>query len=188
VTKSVQWRKHFNSPSFLVFFGDLSLEQRLKFLREHNFCYSIFYLQHQFFSNVSNYFTNFKICRFYIILFKIVKIFSLTNIHETLNISSGVYMNKVELFRQGESTLERYYPPWMKVVYYRYLRFFPDGVVFMLTSSYDPITVISQLRSHGAQVEGMCRGMYRMKENQVDPLLLLLLLLLLVIPLAAICL
>jgi len=86
-------------------------------------------------------------------------------------------MNKVELFRQGESTLERYYPPWMKVVYYRYLRFFPDGVVFMLTSSYDPITVISQLRSHGAQVEGMCRGMYRMKENQVGPLLLLLLLL-----------
>ncbi|KAF6028273.1 FBXO9 [Bugula neritina] len=83
----------------------------------------------------------------------------------------GVYMNKVELFRQGESTLERYYPPWMKVVYYRYLRFFPDGVVFMLTSSYDPITVISQLRSHGAQVEGMCRGMYRMKENQISCIL-----------------
>ena len=77
-------------------------------------------------------------------------------------------MNKVELCRQGEATLEKFYPPWMKVIYYRYLRFFSDGTMLMYTSSVDPITVISQLRSAKAHVDGMCKGMYRIKDNQVQ--------------------
>ena len=76
-------------------------------------------------------------------------------------------MNKVELYRKGEATVEKFYPPWMKVVYYRYFRFFPDGLMFMHTSPVDPVTVISQLRSPTAKLEGMCRGMYRIKDNQV---------------------
>ena len=75
-------------------------------------------------------------------------------------------MNKVELMRQGEATLEKFYPPWMKVIYFRYLRFFPDGVVFMHTSSEDPATTVSQLRSAAASLDGMCRGMYRIENER----------------------
>ncbi|XP_067936178.1 F-box only protein 9-like [Watersipora subatra] len=83
----------------------------------------------------------------------------------------GVYMNKVELYRKGEVTVEKFYPPWMKVIYYRYLRFFPDGMMFMYTSSSDPVTVISQLKSSTAKVEGMCKGMYRLADDQVSCIL-----------------
>lgn len=76
-------------------------------------------------------------------------------------------MNRVEFMRQGEATLEKFYPPWQKVVYYRYLRFFPDGLMFMHTSSNDPVTTVSQLQSCNTHLEGMCRGMYRLKDNQV---------------------
>lgn len=78
-------------------------------------------------------------------------------------------MSKVEFMRQGEATLEKFYPPWMKVVYFRYLRFFPDGLVYMHTSPLDPASVVKQLKSPSAQLEGMCRGMYRLKDgNQVS--------------------
>lgn len=77
-------------------------------------------------------------------------------------------MNKVELMRQGEATLDKFYPPWMKVVYFRYLRFFPDGLVFMHTSPQDPTATVAQLRTRKAAIEGMCRGMYRIQdENKV---------------------
>lgn len=80
-------------------------------------------------------------------------------------------MNKVELFRQGEATLEKFYPPWMKVIYYRYLRFFSDGTMLMHTSAADPITTIPLLKNPKAHVDGMCKGMYRIKDNQVHILM-----------------
>lgn len=79
-------------------------------------------------------------------------------------------MNKVELYRQGDATLERFYPPWMKVIYYRYLRFFSDGAMLMHTSAADPITVIPQLNNPKAHMDGMCKGMYRVKDNKVRTL------------------
>jgi len=83
----------------------------------------------------------------------------------------GLYMNKVELFRQGEATLEKFYPPWMKVIYYRYLRFFSDGTMLMHTSAADPITTIPLLKNPKAHVDGMCKGMYRIKDNQISCIL-----------------
>lgn len=77
-------------------------------------------------------------------------------------------MSKVEFLRQGEATLEQYYPPWQKVVYYRYLRFFPDGQMLMHTSSNDPATTVSQLESRSAKLEGMCKGIYRLSDSKVE--------------------
>jgi F-box protein 9 len=39
----------------------------------------------------------------------------------------GVYISKISYVRRGERSLDGYYKPYHTVVYYRYLRFFPDG-------------------------------------------------------------
>ena len=39
----------------------------------------------------------------------------------------GVYISKISYVRSGEHSLDGYYKPYHTVVYYRYLRFFPDG-------------------------------------------------------------
>ena len=40
---------------------------------------------------------------------------------------AGVYISKISYIRSGERSLDGYYKPYHTVVYYRYLRFFPDG-------------------------------------------------------------
>lgn len=40
---------------------------------------------------------------------------------------AGVYISKISYVRRGERSLDGYYKPYHTVVYYRYLRFFPDG-------------------------------------------------------------
>ena len=41
---------------------------------------------------------------------------------------TGVYISKIMYVRRGERSLDGYYKPYHTVVYYRYLRFFPDGM------------------------------------------------------------
>lgn len=46
----------------------------------------------------------------------------------------GVYISKTTYIRQGEQSLDGFYRAWHQVEYYRYIRFFPDGHVMMLTT------------------------------------------------------
>ena len=39
----------------------------------------------------------------------------------------GVYISKTSYVRPGERSLDNFYKPYHTVVYYRFLRFFPDG-------------------------------------------------------------
>ena len=40
----------------------------------------------------------------------------------------GVYISRASYIRQGEQSLDTFYSPWHLVEYYRYIRFFPDGL------------------------------------------------------------
>jgi F-box protein 9 len=42
----------------------------------------------------------------------------------------GVYISRATYIRQGEQSLDTFYSPWHLVEYYRYIRFFPDGLFF----------------------------------------------------------
>lgn len=84
----------------------------------------------------------------------------------------GVYISKTSYIRQGENSLEGFYRSWHHVEFYRwidrgvwpiwlsvklsshswvcdhrYLRFFPDGQVVMLTTTEDPQAIIPRLRT-----------------------------------------
>ncbi|KAF8767600.1 F-box only protein 9-like [Argiope bruennichi] len=60
---------------------------------------------------------------------------------------NGVYISKTTYVRYGESSFQdTHYKPCFLVAYYRYLRFFPDGTVLMLTTPDDPYQSIYKLR------------------------------------------
>lgn len=93
-------------------------------------------------------------------------------------IFTGVYISKTSYIRQGEESLDGFYRAWHHVEYYRYmfdhnhwflivsriyvtskcwhcshryLRFFPDGHVIMLTTPDDPLSVIPRLRTRNTR-------------------------------------
>uniref|UniRef100_A0A9J7XNL5 F-box only protein 9 n=2 Tax=Cyprinus carpio TaxID=7962 RepID=A0A9J7XNL5_CYPCA len=63
----------------------------------------------------------------------------------------GVYISKTSYIRQGEESLDGFYRAWHQVEYYRYLRFFPDGQVMMLTTPEDPLITVPRLRSKNSR-------------------------------------
>ncbi|XP_036405051.1 F-box only protein 9 isoform X4 [Megalops cyprinoides] len=63
----------------------------------------------------------------------------------------GVYISKTTYIRQGEESLDGFYRAWHQVEYYRYLRFFPDGQVMMLTTPEDPLITVPRLRSRNSR-------------------------------------
>lgn len=78
----------------------------------------------------------------------------------------GVYISKISYVRRGERSLDGYYKPYHTVVYYRYLRFFPDGVVMYQTSPDDPVNVVSKL-CHKHSSEAVLLGEYSMDGSKL---------------------
>ncbi|KAM6997001.1 F-box only protein 9 [Tautogolabrus adspersus] len=77
----------------------------------------------------------------------------------------GVYISKTSYIRQGEESLDGFYRAWHHVEYYRYLRFFPDGHVIMLTTPEDPLTVIPRLRTKNTRMESALLGHFRLSQE-----------------------
>nr|XP_046210222.1 F-box only protein 9-like isoform X1 [Oncorhynchus gorbuscha] len=77
----------------------------------------------------------------------------------------GVYISKTAYIRQGEESLDGFYRAWHQVEYYRYLRFFPDGQVMMLTTPEDPLVTVPRLRSRNTRVESIMCGHYRLSQD-----------------------
>ncbi|XP_023684841.1 F-box only protein 9 isoform X2 [Paramormyrops kingsleyae] len=77
----------------------------------------------------------------------------------------GVYISKTSYIRQGEESLDGFYRAWHQVEYYRYLRFFPDGQVFMLTTPEDPLTTVPRLRTRSCRVDSVLFGHYRLSQD-----------------------
>ncbi|MEQ2169430.1 hypothetical protein GOODEAATRI_025220, partial [Goodea atripinnis] len=65
---------------------------------------------------------------------------------EQLSLVSRVYISKTSYIRQGEESLDGFYRAWHHVEYYRYLRFFPDGCVLMLTTPEDPLSKATEFQ------------------------------------------
>ncbi|XP_017320072.1 F-box only protein 9 isoform X2 [Ictalurus punctatus] len=77
----------------------------------------------------------------------------------------GVYISKTSYIRQGEESLDGFYRAWHQVDYYRYLRFFPDGHVMMLTTPEEPLVTLPRLRSKSTRMESIMIGHYRLSQD-----------------------
>uniref|UniRef100_A0A914VYC8 F-box protein Hrt3/FBXO9 C-terminal domain-containing protein n=1 Tax=Plectus sambesii TaxID=2011161 RepID=A0A914VYC8_9BILA len=75
----------------------------------------------------------------------------------------GAYIAKMTYVRHGESSFQdRFYRPWHIVVYYRFIRFFSDGTIIMVTTPEDPGSAVPLLRSRNPRIPGVLIGRYRL--------------------------
>ncbi|XP_069700146.1 F-box only protein 9 isoform X2 [Periplaneta americana] len=81
---------------------------------------------------------------------------------------NGCYISKTTYVRNGENSFQdQFYRPWHIVEYYRYLRFFPEGLVLMLTTPDDPLSSLGQLRYRNPKNAAVLSGHYRLLEDRV---------------------
>ncbi|KAJ8792108.1 hypothetical protein J1605_020167 [Eschrichtius robustus] len=78
---------------------------------------------------------------------------------------SGVYISKTTYIRQGEQSLDGFYRAWHQVEYYRYIRFFPDGHVMMLTTPEEPQSIVPRLRTRNTRTDAILLGHYRLSQD-----------------------
>ncbi|XP_049870681.1 F-box only protein 9 isoform X2 [Pectinophora gossypiella] len=82
----------------------------------------------------------------------------------------GCYISKTTYLRYGENSFQdHFYRPWYIIDYYRYLRFFPEGVVLMWTTEEEPAACVSALRVRAAarSVPGVLAGHWRLVGDKV---------------------
>ncbi|CAG2211622.1 FBXO9 [Mytilus edulis] len=84
---------------------------------------------------------------------------------------NGCYISRTSYMRVGEKSLDSFYKPWHLVEYFRYMRFFPDGVMLMISSSEDPYTTLSKLRSQSTREQGLLIGRYRFNGDRITSVL-----------------
>jgi len=64
--------------------------------------------------------------------------------------------------------LDTFYSAWHLVEYYRYIRFFPDGMVLIYTSADEPRTAVARLKSrYSIRDPSLIYGNYRLQNNRV---------------------
>ena len=101
-----------------------------------------------------------------------------------------MYISRSSYVRSGEHSLDRLYKPFHTVIYYRYLRFFPDGkklqqlvfhflctiilftctfvgTVYYITSPDPPPSIVSKLRCHSNTIDAVLHGHYTLAANLV---------------------
>ncbi|XP_016838278.1 F-box only protein 9 [Nasonia vitripennis] len=82
---------------------------------------------------------------------------------------NGCYVSKTTYIRHGENSFQdQFYRPWHLVEYFRYLRFFPEGRVLMLTSTDDAQSCVSSLKSRNPRNNTVLIGHYRLHDNCVS--------------------
>lgn len=80
----------------------------------------------------------------------------------------GCYISKTTYIRHGENSFQdQFYRPWHLVEYFRYLRFFPEGLVLMLTTSDDPAVSVRELKHRNPRNSTVLRGHYRLHDDRV---------------------
>lgn len=85
---------------------------------------------------------------------------------------NGSYISKTEYFRLGENSFQdSAYKPVHHVEYYRYLRFFPDGIVLMFTTADEPLIGVRRLKSRDPKRKEILRGFYRLHNDMVTIML-----------------
>lgn len=85
---------------------------------------------------------------------------------------NGCYISKTSYIRDGENSFQdRFYRPWHLVEYFRYLRFFPEGKVLMLTSTDEAQNCVNLLKYRTPRNPSILIGHYRLHENCVSLML-----------------
>ncbi|XP_048731093.1 F-box only protein 9-like [Ostrea edulis] len=84
---------------------------------------------------------------------------------------NGCYISKLSYVRPGEKSLDNFYRPYHLVEYYRYARFFPEGIIMIFTSPDDPHSVLPKLQLKSAKDTGMLKGMYKLTGDTVTAVL-----------------
>lgn len=81
---------------------------------------------------------------------------------------NGCYISKTSYIRDGENSFQdRFYRPWHLVEYFRYLRFFPEGRVLMLTSTEEAQSCVNSLKYRTPRNPSVLIGHYRLHDNYV---------------------
>ena len=81
---------------------------------------------------------------------------------------NGCYISKTSYIRDGENSFQdRFYRPWHLVEYFRYLRFFPEGKVLMLTSTDEAQSCVNSLKYRTPRNPAVLIGHYRLHGNYV---------------------
>lgn len=85
---------------------------------------------------------------------------------------NGCFISKTEYYRLGENSFQdQSYKPVHHVEYFRYLRFFPEGVCLMMTTADEPQIGVKKLNSRQPTKTGIMRGFYRLNQDVVTILL-----------------
>ncbi|XP_076301269.1 F-box only protein 9 [Lasioglossum baleicum] len=85
---------------------------------------------------------------------------------------NGCYISKTSYIRHGENSFQdRFYRPWQLVEYFRYLRFFPEGKVLMLTSTDEAQACVNAMKSRIPRNPSVLIGHYRLHDNFVTVVL-----------------
>ncbi|CAH0552549.1 unnamed protein product [Brassicogethes aeneus] len=80
---------------------------------------------------------------------------------------NGCYISKTTYIRHGENSFQdTFYRPWYMVTYFRYLRFFPDSKVLMLTSADEPSQCVGNLKNKNAK-SPILTGYYRISDDKI---------------------
>ncbi|KAI4475720.1 hypothetical protein M0802_015056 [Mischocyttarus mexicanus] len=81
---------------------------------------------------------------------------------------NGCYISKTSYIRHGENSFQdQFYKHWHLVEYFRYLRFFPEGKVLMLTSTDDAQVSVNSLKNRIPRNSSVLIGHYRLCDNFV---------------------
>ncbi|KFD70234.1 hypothetical protein M514_03336 [Trichuris suis] len=81
---------------------------------------------------------------------------------------NGLYVAKITYPRMGENSCSSaLYRPWHRVVYYRCLRFFPDGTATMMTTADPPQAIVQHLKSKKPKCPTAKVGRYTMEKAEV---------------------
>ncbi|KAK6626543.1 hypothetical protein RUM44_009016 [Polyplax serrata] len=81
---------------------------------------------------------------------------------------NGCYISKTTYVRHGETSFQdQFYRPWHVVEYYRYFRFFPEGIVYMLTTPDQPAPVTCILKGRENRHPSLLTGHYRLQDDKI---------------------
>ncbi|XP_012283063.1 F-box only protein 9 [Orussus abietinus] len=85
---------------------------------------------------------------------------------------NGCYISKTTYIRHGENSFQdQFYRPWHLIEYFRYLRFFPEGRVLMLTSTDEAQTCVNSLKYRTPRNISVLVGHCRLHDNYVTLIL-----------------
>lgn len=78
----------------------------------------------------------------------------------------GCYISKMSYVRDGELGFQdQYYFPWHKITYYRYIRFFVNGTVIMLTTADKNAKALRRMQSFNTS-DGL-KGSYSLQGDRL---------------------